>query len=152
MDALRKSTTRFLAVSLTLVLILTICIFSFLALYLRGQSKNTIRQVSQMYMSNINDQITMHFETAIGLRLDQLDTLVKTAVPEDIHENPEMQELLIRSARARDFTHVGFYRMDGTFHMLYGSSLQVTDPQPFMNSLLNREKKVAVGTDQRGRI
>ena len=150
MNELRKSTTRFLFVSLTLVLVLTVCIFTFLAMYMRRRSEETIRQVSQMYMTSINDQITRHFETTIGLRLDQMDALVQTVVTGDIHENPLMQRLLISNAMAREFTHLGFYRTDGTFTMLYGGGLQVADPPPFMNSLLNRQNKVAIGSDENG--
>ena len=150
MNRLRASTTHFLTVSLTAVLVFTICIFSFLALYMKHQSRETIRRVSQMYMTSINDQITRHFETTIGLRLDQLDSLVKTVVTDDIHENPAMQKILINNAHAREFTHLAFYRTDGTFSMLYGDGLQVADPGPFLGSLLNREKKVAVGTGADG--
>ena len=150
MNGLQKETSRFLAVSLTVVLAVTVCIFTFLGIYINRQSGQAIREVGQMYMASVSEQITMHFETTIGLRMDQLDTLIKTVVTDDIHENPDARELLISSAKARDFSHLAFYRMDGTFEMVYGSPLQVTNPEPFLASLINREEKVAVGIDREG--
>ncbi len=150
MIALRKSTTRFLAVGLSLVLVLTVCIFSFLTFYINRQSKQSIQQVGRMYMSSISDQITRHFETTIGLRLDQLEALIKTVVTPDIHEDPADQEALIENARARGFNHLAFCHADGAFDMLYGSPLRLADPEPFLSSLQNKEKKVAIGSDETG--
>ncbi len=146
----QPSTTRFLTVSISAVLALTVCIFTFLAIYMRRQSEDTIHEVSQMYMSSISEQITMHFETTIGLRLNQLDALIKTVISEDIHNNVEEQNALITDARTREFTHLAFYHTDGSFDMLYGSPLQVTDPEPFLASMSQGEKKVAVGSDRDG--
>ena len=143
----KNETTQFLLISLILVLILSVTAFSFLAVFLNRQSTSTIREVSRMYMSGLSDQIARHFETTIGLRLDQMDALARDIQPERIHNDTAQQETLIASAKAREFSYLGFYRVDGTFEMLYGSPLEVTDPEPFMNSLLRGEKKVAVGTD-----
>jgi len=150
MTTLRKNTPRFLTVTLTLVLTFTVCIFAFLAFFMNRQSKDSIRQVGRMYMSSISDQITMHFETTIGLRLNQLDALVKTVVTEDIHEDPADQESLIENAQARDFSHLAFCRADGSLDMLYGPSLRLTDPPPFVESLTGQQEKVAVGSDANG--
>lgn len=146
----KNKTTQFLTISLILVLLFSVAIFSFLAIFMNRQSASAIRQVSQMYMSSMGDQISMHFETAIGLRLDQLLALVKTSLPDSIHSNLEEQRILIENAQARDFSYLGFYNKDGSFQMLYGSELEVVDPEPFRASLLNGENKVAVGNDAEG--
>ena len=111
----KNETTQFLLVSLILVLILSVTIFSFLALFMNRQSTSTIREVSRMYMAGLSDQIAKHFETTIGLRLDQLDALVKEIDPEIIHSSQEQQEILITNAKAREFGYLAFYRMDGSF-------------------------------------
>lgn len=147
---LKNRTTSFLAVSLALVLILSVALFSFLAIFLNKQSASTIREVSHMYMAGLSDQISRHFETIIGLRLDQLDVMMKDIDPEKIHYDPEQREMVIANAKAREFSYLGFYRTDDTFEMLYGSTLNVADPESFLASLSAGEKKVAIGTDQEG--
>ena len=147
---LRNKTTRFLTVSLVVVLALSVTIFSFLAIFLNEQSASTIQEVSRMYMSGISDQLARHFETAIGLRLDQLSAMIEDIDPEKIHYDPGQRSEMIANARAREFSYLGFYRQDGSFEMLYGPMLTVTDPPSFLKSLSNGEEKVAVGTDADG--
>ena len=143
-------TTQFLKTSLILVLTLSLSIFTFLALFMSHQSASTIREISQMYMSSMGDQIAMHFETTIGLRLDQLVSMVQTVLPADAHASPSQEQDLITNAQARDFTHLAFYRTDGSFDMMYGAEVELTDPEPFMASVLAGEKKVAIGNDAQG--
>ena len=91
-------TTQFLKTSLILVLTLSLSIFTFLALFMSHQSASTIREISQMYMSSMGDQIAMHFETTIGLRLDQLVSMVQTVLPADAHASPSQEQELITNA------------------------------------------------------
>ncbi|MBD5160977.1 MAG: response regulator [Oscillibacter sp.] len=140
----KNKTSRFLATSLVLVLIVSIAIFSFLAVFLNRQSASTIREVSQMYMSDMSEQIAMHFQTVISLRLGQLDALVETAPVDKIHTDAAQRSELIRNAHARDFTSLGFYHTDGSFDMLYGGAPEVENSAPFLASLSNGEQKVAV--------
>ena len=147
---MKDRTTRFLLGSLIGVALLCVCVFSFLAVRIGAQSSRTINEVGVLYMSGMSEQISMHFETTITLRLDQMKALVESAVSEKIHEDREQLEELIFIARAREIDYLGFYREDGTFDMLYGSQLTVANPEPFRQSLANGERKVAIGSDARG--
>ena len=144
-------TLRFVKRSLFLVLALSVAIFSLLALFLANQSASTIRAVSKMYMSGLNEQISAHFETAISLRLDQLEVLARDVPSPGIHTDEEERAELIESAQAREFSHLGFLQADGSFDMLYGSQLEVIDLEPYLESLSEGEKKVAVGLDTSGK-
>ena len=149
MKVFQNKTTRFLGGSLALVILVCTCIFSFLAFHMSNQSTQTINEVGGFYMSSMSQQISLHFSTTITLQLDEVEALVKTAVSEDIHEGAAQQRL-ITSAKALGFSYLGFYSADGTFDMLYGSPLSVTDPEPFFTSLQNGEKKAAIGSDAEG--
>ena len=147
---MRDRTTRFLLGSLIGVALLCVCVFSFLAVRISAQSSRTINEVGLLYMSSMSEQISMHFETTISLRLDQMTALVETAVSGDIHGDQTQLNRLIFSARAREIDYLGFYREDGTFDMVYGEELIVTDPEPFCQSLEKGERKVAIGSDAGG--
>ena len=133
-------TLRFVKRSLFLVLALSVAIFSLLALFLANQSASTIRAVSKMYMSGLNEQISAHFETAISLRLDQLEVLARDVPSPGIHTDEEERAELIESAQAREFSHLGFLQADGSFDMLYGSQLEVIDLEPYLESLSEGEQ------------
>ena len=144
-----KKTLRFLTVSLIAVSLLCVCIFFFLAFYMSLQSGNTIGNVGKIYMSGMSQQISLHFETTMDLRLSQVEALVETNAPGSKAQSALIEDL-VYSAKARGFEHLALYSTDGAFEPLYGSDLTVTDPQPFLTSLNDGRKKIAVGTDVRG--
>ena len=70
MKVFKNRTTRFLTTSLVCVIFLCVLVFSSLAFHMNKESTQTINQVGTMYMSNMSQQISMHFSTTISLRLD----------------------------------------------------------------------------------
>ena len=145
----RKKTMRFLKTSLVLVSVLCVVIFGFLAVCMNQKSTETIGQIGTIYMSGMNEEISMHFETTIELRLSQVEALVEILPPGN-REDEALKEDLTYSAKARGFDCLAYYSNDGSFDMLYGDILKVTDPEPFLLSLEAGEKKVAVGTNGSG--
>ncbi len=150
MNVFKNKTTRFLTASLVAVVLLCVCVFSFLAFHMSQVSTQTINQVGTLYMSNMSQQISMHFGTTISLRLDQLDAIVTTTSPQSFQGYDQMCQELSYQASVRNFECLGLYSSDGVFEMLYGSQITVSDPEPFLESLKNGEKKVAIGTDPNG--
>ncbi len=139
--------TRFLAVSAVGISVLCLVVFSFLAFYMNKQSGDTITKVGTIYMTGMNERISMHFTTTIEMRLLQVNALVEEHP--SVGNSGDRQELAY-SAKARGFDYLAACSRDGEFEMFFGSSVKVTDPEPFLESLRNNEKKVAVGTDEDG--
>ena len=77
----KDHTTRFLLASVIIVAVLCICIFSYMAFRMDRRSSETITQVGLTYMSSMSEQVSMHFETTISLRLSQVRALVNTIQP-----------------------------------------------------------------------
>ncbi len=145
------NTTRFLIISLVLVSLLCIAIFSFLAFYMNRRSADTISEVGSIYMSGMNERISMHFGTTIEFRLSHVERLVSDTPDENVTDIQRMREELAYNAEALGFDYLAFYTTDGTFEMIYGDPIEVTDPEPFLKSLNDGEKKVAVGSDVTGK-
>ena len=150
MKVFKNRTTRFLTTSLVCVVFLCVLVFSSLAFHMNKESTQTINQVGTMYMSNMSQQISMHFSTTISLRLDQLDALVATIPPNSSRAPDGLYQELCYQAQARNFDYLGLYSTDGTLEMLYGDQLEITDPGPFLTSLNNGEKKVAISVNSKG--
>ena len=150
MKVIKSKTTRFLTMSLVGVVLLCVSVFSFLAVHMNHESTQTINQVGTLYMSNMSQQVSMHFATTISLRLDQLETIVTTVPPDSDRDLDELYETLRYQAKGQNFSCLGLYSTDGTFQMLYGEQLKVTNPEPFLASLNNNEKKVAIGINSAG--
>lgn len=142
-------TTRFLVGSFTLLLLISIGAFISLSHYMSRVSEKSIDKVGDLYMSGINGHIFSHFHTLIDLKLEQVESLTKI-VPDEIQDVSALHEELIDRVRIRNFNYLALCAEDGRIEMLYGEPLQLTDPDPFFESLKNGEKKVAIGTDDAG--
>ena len=146
---LKNKTTRFLISSLVIITILCVCVFSFLALYMNRRSADTIAEVGNIYMDSMGQQISLHFATTIDFRLSQLEVLASTHNASG-GSGPALFEDLVYSANARGFEYLGFYAEDGTLEMLSGDSVEILDPAPFLHSMRDGEKKIAVGYSEKG--
>lgn len=147
---MKNKTIRFLQISLILVSVLCVGIFSFLALYMNKKSAGTISEVGNIYMSGMNERIVLHFRTTIELRLSHVEDTERLIESGKYADDEALRGELVYNAQARGFAYLALYSQDGEFEMLYGDSLKVVDPEPFFRSLNNHEKKVAVGTDSQG--
>lgn len=139
---MQNKTTRFIVVSFLLISVLSVFIFSFLALSMNRKSEDTINEIGTTYMSSMSEQISMHFETTIKLRLSQVKALVDTIPPAEMRVDAAKGQELVYNAQARGFDYLALYSEDGDFEMIEGRTLHVTDPQPFLNSFQNGEEKV----------
>ncbi len=116
---------------------------------MNGKSIETINGVGTIYMSGMSEQISLHFEKTVGLRLAQVEEIVGVT-PSQEYDRKTLREELSYNAKARGFSYLALYGEDGEFEMIYGDKVHVTDPKPFLKSLSKDDKKVAVGTDESG--
>ena len=116
------------------------------------RSADAINQVGQFYMKNLSEQISLHFQTTIGLRLEQVEALAIGTPPAQLSgkSHEAILDELGFNAQARGFSYLALLSPAGDFEMVYGSELSITDPGPFLSSLQNGDTKVAVGTDANG--
>ena len=142
---IKKKTLKFLLSSAVFISVLCVSIFSFLPFYMNGRSSETMTEIGTVYMAGMSEQISIHFEKTVGLRLAQVEELEQDVPPQDIRDN-RLEELKY-SGQARGFDYLAFYDEDGNFDMVYGEKVKVTDPEPFLESLRGGDKKIAVGTD-----
>lgn len=146
---MKAKITRFLTFSIIGASVLCIIVFSCMTHFVNKKSVDTIGEVGTIYMSSMSEQISRHFETTIGLRLEQVEALVKSIPPGKTNDE-DLKKELIYMAKARSFDSLGFYSEEGHFEMIYGDEMNVTDPQPFLDSLNDGGKKIAVGTNASG--
>lgn len=149
MESSKKSTTRFLRYSFIGLLLFSIIIFSFLGIYMNRQSKKTIYDVGKIYMSGMNKQMSVHFESVIKLRFDEVDGIVSVVSTENSTQKDLYEELIYR-AQVRNFNYLALCSNEGEFETLYGQPIQPLNPSPFVESLVRGERRTAIGTDANG--
>ena len=79
---LKDKQLRKLSISLAGVALLIVILFSLLGTFLNKKSEETIEEVGKLYMTGMNEQITLHYETIIDFRISQLSAIIATLPPE----------------------------------------------------------------------
>ncbi len=146
----KNRTTHFLLGSFVILLILGVSAFMYLSYYMSRVSEKSIDKVGDVYMSGIKEHIVAHFRTLIDLKFEQVEAVVQV-VPVEMDDMDELYEELIYRTNIRNFNYLALCAEDGTIEMLDGEQFELTDPDPFFESLKKGEKKVAVGRDTNGK-
>ena len=147
---MQNKTTRFLVISLILVIAICIGTFSWLERDMNEKSADTMSEVGEIYMSGMSEQITLHFGTIMELRLSQVEALVHDIMPERADGYAEVCSLLSNNARARGFDRLAMCMEDGTFDILYGDEFSAIDSAGFMNAIHGSEERMVMATSVAG--
>lgn len=139
-----KKTIRFLWASMIGILVLCIGVFVWITRYMSKESEETMEQVGEIYMSEVNRQMQLHFRSIVELRFSQMEGILLRTPPEKAESyGEEMIHDLSVSARVREFTYLGLYSRDGTLETVYGEPLEIINGGPFTEALSAGENKVA---------
>ena len=89
-------------ISIGVIIGLTIFVFSFLGISVRNMSENVIEDIGTSYMSGMNEQVSLHFETIIELRLTMAESIAHIAAGDGNSDYGTRAEIEY-GARARHF-------------------------------------------------
>ena len=101
----KDTTTQFLVFSFVGLLIFSIVIFSILGIYMSRKSKKAVYEMSEIYMSGMNEQMSRHFETVIKLRFAQVSGIV-SVVSTEINDKETLYEELIYLSLIHILSHL----------------------------------------------
>ena len=144
-----KALPRSFKISIAVIICFTIFVFSFLGMSIHHISENTIEDIGTAYMSGMNEQVSLHFETIIELRLTMAESIAHIAAG-DGNSSYGSKDEIEYGARARHFLCAALYSPDGEIEMVYGDPVELIHPEPFLESLRNGERKTASAVDSSG--
>ena len=124
-----KALPRFLKISIAVIICLTIFVFSFLGMSIHNMSENTIEDIGTAYMAGMNEQVSLHFETIIELRLTMAESIAHIAAGDETSGYGSKEEIEY-GAKARHFLCAALYSPDGEIEMIYGDSMELKHPEP----------------------
>lgn len=145
-----KEKSHFLRVGMVTVLLLCLFVFFFLVIFMNNRSVETVRQTGKFYMQDMSERISIHFESLIKFRLDQVSALSEASHLSSDKSDEELKDQMVQFAKDRGFEFLGFVAPNGNIEMIYGQQLSIVDKPPFLESLKNGETKVAVGRTDSG--
>ncbi|MCI8414051.1 MAG: response regulator [Ruminiclostridium sp.] len=145
----RKTLPRSLKISIAVILCITIFVFSFLGTSIHTMSENTIESIGMDYMDGMSEQVSLHFETIIELRLTMAESIAHIASGKEGNGYGSKEEITY-GAKARHFLCAALYSSDGTIEMIYGDPVELNHPGPFLESLRGGTRRAASAVDSSG--
>ncbi len=131
-----KKTLRFFRYSIAAVILVCAVVFLSLTTFMTRQTKRTVTEISNTYMAEMSRQIRQKFAAIIGLRLQQVEGILRRTPPEDAVYGDEMVKGLQDSAEIRNFSYLGLCTKEGVVEELFGEDLQFMDPEETWSSMM----------------
>ncbi len=146
---MEKNVRKFLRNSFVSVISVCVVVFIGLVLIMGKRTGDTIDEISEIYMSEMNTQLGQKFTSIIGLRLGQVQGLIRRTPPDSAEYNEDFIEDLTIGGEVREFTFLGLYAEDGELETIYGGQITVSQDS-IIQSLKKDGNIVAMGMSDQG--
>ena len=143
-----KKIVGFLRNSLIVVIAVCILVFTGVTVLMTRMTQEVVRDISDIYMEEMNIQLQQKFQSIIELRLQQVSGVILTNPPEESQYGEALLQDLQKRAEVRDFAYLGFYTEQGDLIDIYGSKLQLEDHYKIQTSLMEQGECVTQGWDE----
>lgn len=147
---MKNKIKHFLIGSMAVICVVCIVAFVALAVYLNHQNEQVITQLGNIYMSNINDRISKHFDAISEQCLTPMTTFAENIPPMCGSSKEEYCKWMTYYGHSRNYDSVSWCDEDGNIETIYGGSLQQSVPANFLTALKDGESRVVVGRNSSG--
>jgi len=146
---MKNKMKHFLTVGLVCVCIVCIAAFTALAFFLNQKTDQAVTQLGNIYMSNINNRISKHFDTITDQFLTQMEIYSESILPM-CEDRETYRTWMTAYGKSQDYTSLCRCNSDGSFEMIYGEPIQFSSPSTFLNTMKNGEGRIAMGSNGKG--
>lgn len=152
-SSIGRRTRRFLIVSIIGLIILGLIVFLWLGTEMGNRSESAINEISNIYMSEMSNQLQRKFESVIDLHLAQVDGVARRIEAENLVESEDSQKLreeLMLSAEIRDFRYLGLYTKEGEHDTIYGEPIEENNQSALLEMLQKSDTRISSGINVNG--
>ena len=144
-----KKAKRLMYISAVCLIILGFLSFSWITWKMGDRSEIALRELSDTYMSGMNDQLQKKFEAVIQAQANELDATARRIEEEHLLEQDGelLRKELFLCAKVRDFSYMALYKKDGTCDVICGKSIS-SDDQETVLQMLDTETMGVVSVHQ----
>ncbi len=149
-----NKTRLFLIISLVVMITFFVGVMSVFSVTVGEKNNDVISKMGNVYTSGMSEEIAMHFETIINLQIDKAATILSSIPDDSARYGEEMIKALEKEGREHGYDYFSLMDSEGNFEVIYGEDLVIIDPEPFITSMNNGDKKVAIAkrTSDQGNI
>lgn len=145
-----KETMKRLQCSFISIIIVCILVFVALAAFMSSKTEESVVEVSNLYMSEINKQIQQKFSSIISIRMLQIEGVYKRTPPDAASDREEILEQLQISAEVREFSSLAFLADDGEIENIYGDKIRVANTGKALDCLERNDCILTRGYNEDG--
>ncbi len=132
---MNRKTMKFLKVSFFCVIVICILVFVGLIGFMTSKTQETITEVSNIYMSEINNQIQQKFSSILKLRLTQLKGVYDRTPPDTTKNREDILKELQISAEVRGFSSLDMLDENGQLESVYGNIISIAGTEDIIGEL-----------------
>lgn len=148
---MKKKTIRFLWISLLSLAALCVAVFTWITHVMVLKSDETLTQVANIYMEEINTQLKRHFDSFVEMQLAQVEGITLAVPPGSVERMDEtVLQALTANGKARDFAYLALYNTDGKADIIYGEAVTIREEETFLASLNQADPKIVLGDTASG--
>jgi len=142
----------FLWISLVGIMLLCTGVFVWITTYMIDENDKTISEVGEIYMSEMGQQISMHFATTIDLYQSELEGMATLIQQKTGFAESETYDDLSKAARKLGFSYLGLYSEGGSCDVVFGEAVHINEEDTFIGAQADGGHKIADGVNQAGDI
>ena len=147
----KRKSILFLWVSLLVLAALCVGVFAWLTRVMARKSDETLTEVANLYMEEINAQLQRHFDSLMEVQLAQVEGITLAVPPGAVSSMDEVAVMaLSANGMSRDFSYLALYNTEGEADILYGEPVTIRETESFLRSLNRAEPKIVLGDTAEG--
>ncbi len=148
---MEKRIKNFLRGSFVLVIVVCTIVFLGLTHVMTQKTEESISEISEIYMSEMNLQLRQKFYSIINLRLEQVEGIIKMIPPQEAEYDDVLLEKLSSNAQIRNLVYIGFCNEKGELKEIYGKKIVSTEGgEKVIDALRQGNDIVEQGIDEDG--
>lgn len=147
-----KKIKRILGWSFCGVIIICIIIFIGMAYFMSTRTEESVTELNEIYMSEMNKQIQQKFQSIVELRLQQVDGVIRRTPEDSVQYGQDMLNQLQTSAEVRQFSYLGFYTESGELQSVYGEDVKLVGQDDIDTLLQENGSVIKRGINENGEI
>lgn len=120
---MKRKINRFLFISVISGIAITIFVFSWVTTAMSQKTTNTIDEIGEIYMSELNKQIQEKFTTVIEMRTTRLEGIIRSNKVQGQANDEDTIDKLKKNAQAQEFEYLALATKDGQIETIYGKPL-----------------------------
>lgn len=145
-----EKTKRKLLVSFVMLIFMCMCIMFGQSRFMSMKSRETIGEVGELYMSEVNRQMQQKFEAVTDIWQHEGQAIIQRTPPETAVYGDELKQDLAMSTYGRSFVSLELYSDSGAHEVIYGNPTACENPRGVQRLLTEQNKWISGGRDSEG--